>query len=345
MSAPSSASGYSRLNQRALSLAQPLSVLLELTYACNWRCVFCYNPRHFDRARLSASEWEIVLDDLRLLGTLTVTLTGGEALTHPGFLDIARAVRSRAFALRIFTNGSLIDEAMSKEIAELEPLGVEMSLHGASAETHDKATAKPGSFGAMLAAVARLQRRRVRVVLKTPLTCLNESELDQILELVQELGVSWRLDPTITPRDDGDKTPLDYRASPAGIERAMRLLHPTGPSALKRSPGEVNCGLGRTTLAIDPEGNVFPCMQWRQSSLGNVREIRLKDLWHDSPARSAAAEVARKANDKLVEIGGALSQFSYCPALAYQSTGDALTPDAGFVARARIAARLRQASA
>jgi len=42
-----------RSKLRALQLAQPLTVQLELTYACNWRCVFCYNPRHFDRARLS----------------------------------------------------------------------------------------------------------------------------------------------------------------------------------------------------------------------------------------------------------------------------------------------------
>jgi sulfatase maturation enzyme AslB (radical SAM superfamily) len=71
------------LQQRALRQAQPLSALLELTYACNWRCVFCYNPRHHDRRRLDGDEWRAVIDDLRELGTLNVTLTGGEPLTHP----------------------------------------------------------------------------------------------------------------------------------------------------------------------------------------------------------------------------------------------------------------------
>ena len=57
----------SLLQQRALRAAQPLSALLELTYACNWRCVFCYNPRHHDRQGLDAAEWAAVLDDLRPL--------------------------------------------------------------------------------------------------------------------------------------------------------------------------------------------------------------------------------------------------------------------------------------
>src|SRR5262245_57342835 len=126
-----------------------MTAYLELTYACNWRCVFCYNPRHHDLQRLALDDWRAVLDDLRTLGTLTVVLTAGEPLLHPDFVAIARAVRERAFALRLFTNGSLIDDAMADAIAELAPFAVEMSLHGATAPTHDATTKRPGSFAAL----------------------------------------------------------------------------------------------------------------------------------------------------------------------------------------------------
>jgi len=338
------ATSFGALTSRAAWLAQPLSALLELTYRCNWRCVFCYNPRHFDHQRLSASEWSVVLDDLRALGTLFVTLTGGEPLTHPEFLEIARAVRARSLALRVFTNGTLVDEHMAQNLADLHPLAVEMSLHGATAETHDTSTARPGSFGALLDAVDRLKRLNVPLLLKTPLTRLNEAELEGMMTLARERGVRYRVDPTITPRDDGDMTPVGYRASPAGVERVMRVMY-SGPPALDRESGGLNCGLGRVTLAVDPEGNVFPCVQWRRTSLGNVRSARLKDLWHSSPARAEAAEVSQKANDMLVAKGGPLSRFSYCPALAYQQTGDPLTPDPGFVRNALIAEQIRQANA
>ena len=87
-----------RLKRIAIERAQPLAASLELTYRCNWRCVFCYNPRHHDQRGLSGAEWIGVLDELRALGTLYVSLTGGEPLTHPEFFAIARGVRERAFA-------------------------------------------------------------------------------------------------------------------------------------------------------------------------------------------------------------------------------------------------------
>jgi AdoMet-dependent heme synthase len=334
--------GWHRLKQRALALAQPLSAYLELTYRCNWRCVFCYNPRHFDARGLSSREWSEVLDDLRELGTLSVTITGGEPLAHPEFPAIARAARARHFALRLLTNGTLVSEALADLIAEVRPLGVEMSLHGACAETHEKATGAPGSFAAMLRGLERLKRRQVPLLLKSLLTRLNEHELDGMIALAERWEVPHQLDATVTPRDDGDPSPLGYRASPSAVVRMYRRTAERGslPEA-GREAGGVNCGLGRITLAVDPEGEVFPCLQWRRSSLGNVRQTPLRDLWRGSAVREAAAAVSRAANEAMRARGGALARFPYCPALAAQHTGDPLAPDEAHVAQAGIVARLR----
>src|SRR3970282_1464762 len=143
-------------------------------------CFFCTTPRHNDLRGLPTERWLGVLDELRGLGTLYVALTGGEPLTHPQFLTIARGVRERAFALRILTNGGLVTETLAAEIAALLPMAVELSIHGACAETHDRATATPGSFDAMLRGVDRLLRERVSVVLKAPLTRLNEDEMAEM---------------------------------------------------------------------------------------------------------------------------------------------------------------------
>lgn len=331
-----------RLKQAALARAQPLSASLELTYRCNWRCVFCYNPRYHDRRGLSGAEWRAVLDDLRALGTLYVALTGGEPLAHPEFLAVARAARERAFALRILTNGALVTEALAGEIAAIRPLAVELSLHGATAATHDRATATPGSFDAMLRGLDRLLAREVGVVLKTPLTSLNEGETEGLRRLADERGVAWRVDLVLTPRDDGDPGPLSYRASPEAAERVFRELVALGQLPREdRAEGGTNCGLGRTTIAVDPEGNVFPCLQWRRAPLGNVRETPLRAMWAGSAERLHAASVARAANDALVAAGGPLAAFPFCPALALQRTGDPLRPDEGHREQAAIAERVR----
>ncbi|HSD66634.1 MAG TPA: radical SAM protein [Vicinamibacteria bacterium] len=331
-----------RLKQAALERAQPLSASLELTYRCNWRCVFCYNPRHRDRRGLAGAEWLAVLDGLRTLGTLYVALTGGEPLAHPEFLAIARGVRERAFVLRILTNGALVTEALADEIAALRPLSVELSVHGATAATHDRATATSGSFDAMLRGVDRLLARRVGVVLKTPLTRLNEAEMGGLRRIADERGVPWRIDPVLTPRDDGDAGPLAYRASAESIGRVFRELAALGQLPREeRAKGGTNCGLGRTTVAIDPEGGVFPCLQWRRAPLGNVRETPIAEMWAGSAERLAAASVARAANDRLVEEGGALASFPFCPALALQRTGDPLRPDESHRDQAALAERVR----
>ncbi len=334
-----------RLKRIAIERAQPLSASLELTYRCNWRCVFCYNPRHHDQRGLSGAEWLGVLDDLRALGTLYVSLTGGEPLTHPDFFAIARGVRERAFALRILSNGALITEKAADEIAGLNPMAVEMSLHGSRPETHDRATATPGSFDALVRGLDRLRERGVSVVVKTPLTRMNEGEVEAMQALVEARDVPWRVDSVLTPRDDGDPGPLAYRASPQAVERLYERLAAAGQLPQEeRSKGGVNCGLGRITIAVDPEGNVYPCIQWRKTPMGNVRETPLRELWPVAEGRKEAAAVARAANDRLVDSGGAVAAFPFCPALAYMNTGDPLRPDDRHRDEAEIAERIRRST-
>ncbi|HEX6100058.1 MAG TPA: radical SAM protein [Thermoanaerobaculia bacterium] len=327
-----------RLAARALAQSIPWSAYAELTYACNWRCVFCYNPRHRDLRRMSAAEWTAVLRSLRALGTLQLTLTGGEPLAHPEFFAIARAARGLAFALRIFTNGALIDDGAARDLAALDPLAVELSLHGATAEVHDRTTATPGSFEAMWQGIARLQEQRVRVVLKTPVTSINEDQLDAVIALCAGRGLPLRLDANMTPRDDGDLGPLRYSASPAAKRRVMTMAAELGAiRMLHREPGGTNCGLGRMTVVVDPEGNVFPCMQWRERALGNVRTQSLEEIWAGSGERQAVMRVSVAANDAMMQLGPAADALPFCPALALQRTGSPVTPDPEYLTNAALA--------
>ena len=335
----------SSLQERAAKAAQPLAALVELTYACNWRCVFCYNPRHHDKKRMGAAEWSLVLDDLRHLGTLNVTVTGGEPLAHPEALEILAAIRARAMVFRLFTNGALVTDAIARRLAELHPIAVELSLHGATAETHERTTAAPGSFAAMWAGIRHLRDHGLPVVLKTPLTRLNEAELLDMVALTEREGLPYTVDPTLTHKDDGDASPLAFSVSAEGLDRLYGLLAKKGrlPGS-SRVAGGINCGLGRTTLAVDPEGNVYPCPQWRSTSLGNVRETPLRELWHASAVRMEAAEVARAANDSVLAGGGPMARFPFCPALAMERTGDPVRPDAIHLAQADAVDRVRRAA-
>ncbi len=109
---------------------------------------------------MSLAEVRGLLDALAEEGCLVLTLSGGEVLLRRDFFEVAGAARERGFAPRIFTNGTLVDEARADRLAALEPVVVEMSLLGAAPETHDAITLKRGSFARTVRAAELLGARR-----------------------------------------------------------------------------------------------------------------------------------------------------------------------------------------
>jgi MoaA/NifB/PqqE/SkfB family radical SAM enzyme len=167
---------------------------------------------------------------------------------------------------------------------------------------------------------------------------MNGQELEDLQQLASQWHVPLRVDTVLTPRTDGDVAPLDYAAAPSHVREAMTRFSPEGaPPQVDRQVGGLNCGLGRTTISLDPYGNVFPCIQWQYQSIGNVLQQRLVRLWETSQLRAEVALIAQQANDRLIEIGGSAARYPYCPAIAKQRTGDPLTPDPTFLEHARIA--------
>ena len=140
------------LNARAYDACIPLHVSLELTLRCNIRCTHCYNfdrdqPRSESGPELSMAEIRPLLDDLRRAGTLFLSLTGGEAMVHPRFWEIADESAARGFAVTVLSNGTLLTEAACDRLAGYANLwGVSLSVYGARAETHDAVTQVAGSY-------------------------------------------------------------------------------------------------------------------------------------------------------------------------------------------------------
>lgn len=317
--------GLAELKAKALAKGVPLIAHLELTHRCRWSCLFCCNPPLTEGHELDFWGWRRVLTDLRELGTLFVTLTGGDPLLHPEFFEIAAAARRLGMALRVFTNGSAINDRAAGRLAGLRCLSVELSMHGATDESHDEVTRRRGSFRQLWHAVERLQAHSVPVVLKCPVSRLNENELPGIISVAEENGLPLRLDPTIVVGDDGDQDPLRWRATPAGVQKTMEVLadHNQLPVA-ENGLDQPVCGVGANTLAIDPYGFVYPCIQWRHDRLGNVRATPLRGLWRDSAARGRAASAAREAGTMLAERYDAVSRYPFCPALAAREHADPL---------------------
>jgi len=77
----------------------PKAVVLELTYRCNHRCVFCSCPWEAPSStypkseELSVEEWKRCIDILYQKGIKSFSISGGEVLLKDGFEEIIRYIR------------------------------------------------------------------------------------------------------------------------------------------------------------------------------------------------------------------------------------------------------------
>lgn len=314
------------LGNYARSHQMPYHVLLELTYGCNLRCVMCYNPTHTAAGELTLEEYEVLFDDLMALGTVQLTLTGGEVLARPDFFAIARAARQRHFALRLFTNGTRVDADVARRFADLSPLSVEVSLYGATATTHDAVTARPGSFERTLEGIRHLQAAGARVVAKVLLTQLNKHEVDETCALIERLGVHFKgFDPVVFGTHAGDDGPLDLRV-PATEVAELLPWHLVDTEDLMTGDEQPMCSAGHDFAAITPHGLVYPCLSMRLP-MGNIRQRPFGDIWRN-PEHPLLEDVRAATWGDLPSCSGcdARSVCDRCPGLAYHEGGDVLGP-------------------
>jgi MoaA/NifB/PqqE/SkfB family radical SAM enzyme len=105
----------------------PLDAMLEVTYRCNLSCVHCFIEEN-THEELSTREIFDLLDQLAAAGTLTVTLTGGEALTREDFFDIAAYARHKAMAVNLMSNGTLIDDAAGPSVGMVQDVMADLPI-------------------------------------------------------------------------------------------------------------------------------------------------------------------------------------------------------------------------
>lgn len=328
--APAMKNAYREITQSSWKKARPIQALFELTYRCNHLCTFCNNPLSREGSELSTEEAFRVIGQLKDLGVLFVTLTGGEPLLRKDFWEIAEECRRQKLALRVFSNAYLIDDAVADRLKELSVVETSISIHGSRPEVHEKLTRIPGSFQRVVDAVKRLRARNMRVILKTPVTRLNENDLFDIKKIADDNGAFMVFDTTITPRFDGDVSPLGlapsedfYRWfwSPEGAP-LRNGVNPKPRNYAGREQLEGCCGTGRSGLMVDPYGNVYPCALWFRK-LGNVREQTLTEIWDGSQELKKVRQIAKEVQDEIIPQQEAGEFMSWCPATAEAMTGDA----------------------
>ncbi|MDQ7026173.1 MAG: radical SAM protein [Anaerolineae bacterium] len=170
--------------KRLLNLAgdklfsMPLLVLY-LTDGCNSRCQMCdiwQNPRR----NMPMPLVESIADVCSELGIRWILLSGGEAMQHPQWSQIAQRFRAEGVHMMLLTNGLFLRKQAEEVIASVDE--VILSLDGGTAATY--ATIRGvDAFDVILEGVDSVRAGGVPVTTRTTVQQANFREIPQIIDV------------------------------------------------------------------------------------------------------------------------------------------------------------------
>jgi len=182
---------------------------VRLVTACNSHCVFCLDS---DTPRNVYLEEEAIKAELRRgreeLNAWKVILSGGEGSLHPKFAEFCRYAKEIGYGrVQTVSNGwrfadrDFYDDCVNAGLDEIT-----FSLHGHTAELHNRLTQHKGSFRRIVKSIRRAARDpRMICSVDVVINKQNVGVLDKVVGLAIQLGVTEFDLLHVIPQADGFK--------------------------------------------------------------------------------------------------------------------------------------------
>jgi len=300
------------------------SVMIELLTKCNLKCQHCYIPSHTNSG-LSTEKIIILLKNLRNLGALNVSFTGGEIFLRDDIMEIIMVARSLHMRVFLLTNATLLNEEIIKQLSDLHIAEVSTTIFSLDEGIHDSITQHKGSLRKSLSNLKLLNQYGINVQVKTPIMEANKDSHIDLKNYCTENNFSYFPSPIIFSRNDGNNSPHKLRVQSS--EDMQDLVFDADKDLRERQRPflyeyDEPCSAIFYSLAIDANGDIFPCNSL-YLKLGNILVDDIKEVWNKSDVlidlKLIKKEHLKKCNNcYLVEY------CERCPGLALLEDGDLL---------------------
>ncbi len=251
----------------------PAFIVFSPTQKCNLRCIGCYAASGCDTAAtINYSVAERVVGEVHdLFGSRFITISGGEPLMYKSegksLLDIFEKYNDMLFLM--YTNGTLINEAVAQRLAETANVTPAISVEGFEKETDERRGG--GTYGKILKAFECLRRAGVAFGISVTATSKNVETLlgDEFYDYYfKKEGASYMWQFQIMPIGRG-KDELDLMVNP---EQRLKLYRKWETLLSKKrycladfwnsgvlSRGCIAYGRSGGYAYVDWHGNITPC--------------------------------------------------------------------------------------
>ncbi len=269
---------------------------LQVTYRCNFECEICdFWKTEYDKSReLSLDEVRLIGRKLNALGTLIISLAGGEPLMREDLPEIIRILNEANHFPILITNGWFVDEERARDIQQAGLQEISVSVDYADAARHDRQRGRQGAWDKAVKALELLNRhrphKRNRVHMISVLMDDNLDDIEPLIRIARDIGVTYMVN--LYSWNRGTKKRRLPGRSVTQFLLDLKRRYPefiTLTSYIERMDQAIaeggigDCQTGRLLMNIDHHGRVARCTETLDEPVGNiltddVREIRRRLL-------------------------------------------------------------------
>ncbi|ADD02820.1 MULTISPECIES: radical SAM protein [Thermoanaerobacter] len=266
--------------EEKLGVSVPWAILMDPTEACNLRCAGCWAGQYKPH-NLSFEVMDRVCTEAEELGIYFIVLSGGEPTVR--MKDIIKlAERHKNQVFHLFTNGTLIDEDMIREVKRVGNITFAVSINGLR-ETND-AIRGEGTFDKIMRTMDLMRENGVLFGYSATYTRTNVEEIssDEFVDMMIDKGAyfAWYFTYIPVGRDPDIQFMVTPEQRKYMYERINYIRATKELFAIDFwNDGEFSSGCiagGRRYLHINAAGEVEPCAFIHYSNV-NINEVSLKE--------------------------------------------------------------------
>ncbi len=256
---------------------------LQVTYRCSFRCRICdFWKDQYDKSHeLSVADIRVIARKLRRLGTLIVSLAGGEPLAREDLAEIIRILNRADHFPVLITNGWHVDQSRGRELLQAGLQEISVSVDYADPVRHDDQRGQPGAWDRAIRALEILNRsrpdKRNRVHMISVLMDDNLDDIEPLIRIARDLGVTYMLSlyswnrgtkPARLPGRSVTAHLLDLKRKYPEFVTLTSYIEQLDRAVAAGGIG--NCQTGRLLMNIDHHGDVARCTEMLDRPMGNI---------------------------------------------------------------------------
>lgn len=281
------------LNFNFVNESGPMMVAFDVTGACNFKCLHCYNDSGCTFTdELTDEEVMDVAEQIKNFNCLNVCICGGEPLMRRNVVDIVERISKNACFVNMVSNGSLMTQDIANKLKAAGLHTLQISIDGSCAVQHDTFRGFIGSFEKTISAIKYAKNAGLDVVVSCTPNKLNIKSINDVIDMCKDLGVSSVRFMPLIPMGRGSKidslllTPEEYLQLQLNIqlkreEYKHKGFHIEWGDPLDhymRMPANAKIGRRTYSMEVKANGNIG-ISTYIPVYTGNVRDHSLQEYW------------------------------------------------------------------